>query len=110
MAQFWRNFGIEMPMTRKCKCVKMLVCISGANTASLFYCSKGGDEVSKKEKEGKQPNVGVGYGEYYEDIQPIDTEELKAVKAKNNVWIKVGLLVFAVVLAIATCIVVMLLV
>ncbi len=66
--------------------------------------------MGKKEKKVEQPNMGVGYGEYYEDIQPIDTEEVKAAKAKNNVWIKVGLLVFAVVLAIATCVVVLLLV
>ncbi len=66
--------------------------------------------MGKKEKKVEQPNVGVGYGEYYEDILPIDTAEVKAAKAKNNVWIKVGLLIFAVALAIATCIVVMLLV
>ncbi len=66
--------------------------------------------MGKKEKKVERPNMGVGYGEYYEDILPIDTGELQAQKSKNNVWIKVGLLIFAVVLAIATCIVVMLLV
>ncbi len=66
--------------------------------------------MGKKEKKVERPNIGVGYGEYYEDILPIDTEEVKATKAKNNVWIKVGLLIFAVVLAIATCVVVLLLV
>ncbi len=65
---------------------------------------------SEKRKKAERPNVGIGYGAYYEDMLPIDAEELKAIKTQNNVWIKIGLLTFAVSLAIAACVVVMLMV
>lgn len=63
----------------------------------------------RKRQDKTQPIVGVGYGEYYEDIVPEDADRLKETKSKDNLGIKIGLLSFGVILVVAACVVVMLL-
>lgn len=67
----------------------------------------------RKEKIGKktpqkqnQIKLGVGYGSYYDDIIPEDADRIQEKKRKDNLGIKIGLLSFAVVLIVATCIIV----
>ena len=77
---------------------------------------KGVQEPIKKKKKGKigkkkpkndnQIKVGIGYGSYYDDIVPEDAERVHEKKRKDNLGIKIGLLGFAVVLIVATCIIV----
>lgn len=117
--------AVSLLFYKKKECEKMRYCsncgsvLPDNDVSFCLICKKevkGVQEPIKKKKKGKigkktpkndnQIKVGIGYGSYYDDIVPEDAERVHEKKRKDNLGIKIGLLGFAVVLIVATCIIV----
>lgn len=68
--------------------------------------SKNKRKKGKRKREGKVLTV-VAYDTYYDDILPEDADRIKESKRTDNLGVKIGLLCFAFLLIISTCVVVM---
>jgi uncharacterized membrane protein YvbJ len=60
----------------------------------------------KRTPEIKKEPIGVGYGDYYADVKPEDADRIKKTKNKDNLWIKLSLLAFAVILIVSACVII----